>query len=97
MTAPKIPTGQDLIVKFERIGRTGSTPEAALTVHVPANLATDPDRIAEVLSRHVDRHLRSSYFTLSVDLATGEVLIEGGRFGRGQILVAQPAGEERAT
>lgn len=83
----------DLIVKFERIGRTGTTPEAALTVHVPANLATDADRVAEVLYRHCRRHLASRWFDITVDLDGGEVLIEGGRFGKGKILVAS----ERAS
>jgi len=78
----------DLIVKFERIGRTGTTPEAALTVHVPANLAEDPDKVAHMLFRHCRRHLLSREFNVRVDLERQEVLIDGGRFGRGEILVA---------
>lgn len=89
MTAPT--SAADLIVKFERIGRTGSTPEAALTVHVPANLATDADSVAEVLYLHCKQHLASRWFDVSVDLESGEVLIEGGRFGKGRILVAAEA------
>jgi hypothetical protein len=78
----------DLIVKFERIGRTGTTPKAALTVHVPANLAGDPDKVAYMLFTHCRRHLASREFNVTVDLEAREVLIDGGRFGRGQILEA---------
>lgn len=78
----------DLIVKFERIGRTGTTPEAALTVHVPENLADNPDKVAHMLFRHCRRHLMSREFSVSVDLEARQVLIDGGRFGRGEILVA---------
>lgn len=78
----------DLIVKFERIGRTGTTPEAALTVHVPENLANDRDKMAHMLFTHCRRYLVSHYFSVSVDLEAHQVLIEGGRFGRGEILVA---------
>lgn len=80
----------DLIVKFERIGRTGSTPEAALTVHVPAHFADDPERVAEYLYSHVRRHLASRCFDVSVDFEADKVYIEGGRFGRGDILRPHP-------
>lgn len=85
----------DLIVKFERIGRSGTTPEAALTVHVPANFADDEQRVAEYLYVHCKRHLASREFSISVDLEDGEVRIEGGRFGRGTILEAKPVGPPR--
>lgn len=93
MTAPtpNAALAQDLIVKFERIGRTGTTPEAALTVHVPANLARDADRVAEVLYLHCKRHLLSRDFEITVDLEQGDVFIEFGRFGKGRILVATEA------
>lgn len=78
----------DLVVKFERIGRTGTTPEAALTVHVPENLADNPDLIAHTIYRHCRRYLVSREFSVSVDMEEREVLIDGGRFGRGKILVA---------
>jgi hypothetical protein len=78
----------DLIVKFERIGRTGTTPEAALTVHVPENLADDLDKVAHLLFTHCRRHLLSREFNVSVDLERREVLIDGGRFGKGEILMA---------
>jgi hypothetical protein len=78
----------DLIVKFERIGRTGTTPEAALTVHVPENLAGDPDKVAHLLFRHCRRYLLSREFSVSVDMEDRKVWIDGGRFGTGSILVA---------
>lgn len=80
--------GADLIVKFERIGRTGTTPEAALTVHIPANLTTDVDKIAHVLYKHCGRYLTSSDYDVFVDLTEGAVRISGGRFGKGTILAA---------
>lgn len=79
----------DLIVKFERIGRTGTTPEAALTVHVPAQFADDADRVAEYLYVHCKRHLLSNDFEVTVDLEEGKVSLEYGRFGTGRILVAE--------
>ncbi len=82
----------DLIVKFERIGRTGTTPEAALTVHVPAHFADNADRVAEVLYAHVRRHLNSRDFEVTVDLEEGNVYIEYGRFGKGKILLASSGG-----
>lgn len=90
MTAPtpNAELAQDLIVKFERIGRTGTTPEAALTVHVPAHFADDAERVAEVLYAHCRRHLASRFFDVSVDMESGQVFIEGGRFGKGRILTA---------
>jgi hypothetical protein len=78
----------DLIVKFDRIGRTGTTPEAALTVHVPENLASDPDKVAHLLFRHCRRYLMSREFSVSVDMEDRKVWIDGGRFGTGSILVA---------
>lgn len=78
----------DLIVKFERIGRTGTTPEAALTVHVPENLADDPDKVAHMLFQHCRRYLLSREFNVSVDLEEGTVSIDYGRFGKGSIKVA---------
>jgi len=78
----------DLIVKFERIGRTGTTPEAALTVHVPENLADDPDKVAQLLWTHCRRHLLSRDFQVSVDLDDMTVSLDGGRYGKGKILVA---------
>lgn len=81
-------TAADLIVKFERIGRTGTTPEAALTVHVPQHFADDADRVAYLLFTHCKRYLMSREFSVDVDLEAGEVLIDGGRFGKGQILTA---------
>lgn len=78
----------DLIVKFERIGRSGTTPIEALTVHVPENLADDPDRVAHLLFRHCRRHLLSREFNVDVDLEAGTVAIDGGRYGRGTILRA---------
>jgi hypothetical protein len=86
----------DLIVKFERIGRSGNTPEAALTVHVPASFADDEDRVADYLYAHCKRHLVSREFTVSVDLEIGEVRIDGGRFGKGEILVARRIGPPHA-
>lgn len=83
----------DLIVKFERIGRTGTTPEAGLTVHIPANLAEDPDGMAHLLFKHCRRYLMSREFNVSVDMESREVLIDGGRFGRGQILTADDGGD----
>lgn len=90
VSAPNAALARDLIVKFERIGRTGTTPEAALTIHIPAHLATDADRIAEVLYLHCKRHLLSRDFEITVDMESGEVFIEFGRFGKGRILVAEP-------
>lgn len=81
--------GADLIVKFDRIGRTGTTPEAALTVHVPANLTDRADRIADMLYAHCKRHLVSRDFEITVDLENAKVFIEYGRFGKGRILVAE--------
>jgi len=88
--------GRDLIVKFERIGRSGRTPEAALTVHVPATFADDEQRVAEYLYAHCKRHILSSAFSVSVDLEVGEVRIEGGRYGKGQILAARRIGPPHA-
>jgi hypothetical protein len=79
----------ELTVKFERIGRSGTTPTAALTVHVPENLADDPDKVAHLLFRHCRRHLLSREFGVEVDLEAGTVAIDGGRFGTGTILRAQ--------
>lgn len=79
----------DLIIKFERIGRTGTTPEAALTLHVPEHLANDPDKVAHLVFRHARRHLISSEFGVSVDLEKGSVSLEGGRFRSGEILIAE--------
>jgi len=78
----------DLIIKFDRIGRSGTTPEAALTLHVPEAFADDPQRIAEFVFPHVRRHLVSSEFMVTVDLEKRAVLIDGGRFGGGRILEA---------
>jgi hypothetical protein len=78
--------GGDLIVRFERIGRTGTTPEAALTVHVPAHFSDSADRVAEYLYAHCRRHVVSKCFDVLVDLEAGQVFIEGGRFGKGRIL-----------
>jgi hypothetical protein len=86
----------DLIVKFERIGRSGTTPEAALTVHVPATFADDENRVADYLYDHCKRYLNSRDFSISVDLEVGEVRIEGGRFGKGSILVARRIGPPHA-
>lgn len=79
----------DLIIKFERIGRTGTTPEAALTLHVPEQYADDVDRIAYLAYTHCRRHMLSRDFVVSVDLDAGTVSLDGGRYGRGAILTAE--------
>jgi hypothetical protein len=81
-TAQPVP---DLLIKFERIGRTGTTPEAALTLHVPAHLAGNADRVAELAYAHCRRHLNSRGFEVTVDLEEGTVFIQFGRFGTGRI------------
>lgn len=86
----------DLIVRFERIGRSGTTPEAALTVHVPASFSGDEQRVAEYLYDHCKRHLVSREFTVSVDLEVGEVRLDGGRYGKGDILEAKLIGPPHA-
>jgi hypothetical protein len=79
-----------MIVKFDRIGRTGTTPEAALTVTVPeAAVNGGPDAIAAFLYRHVGKYLVSRDYNVSVDLSAGRVFIAGGRFGGGVIEEAQ--------
>jgi hypothetical protein len=85
LPVPNSENPSDLLIKFHRIGRTGTTPEAALTLHVPARLAADPDRVAEVAHAHCRRHLNSRFFDIDVDFETDEVLIDYGRFGRGRI------------
>lgn len=75
----------DLLIKFERIGRTGATPEAALTLHVPTHLAVDADQVAEVVYLHCKRHLMSRDFEVTVNLEDDTVFLEYGRFGRGRI------------
>jgi len=74
-----------MIVKFDRIGRTGTTPPAALEVTIPARVTKDPDAIAEFLHGYVGRFLLSRDYEVSVDLGSDRVWIAGGRFGQGVI------------
>jgi hypothetical protein len=79
----------DLIIKFERIGRTGTTPEAALTLHVPEQYADNADRIAYLAYMHCRGHLLSRDFNVTVDLDAGTISLDGGRYGRGTILTSE--------
>jgi hypothetical protein len=73
----------DLLIEFNRIGRRSEP--AALTVYVPNNAAQDPDAVAAMVHKHARRYLASQHFSVSVDLATGVVLLEAGRYGVGTI------------
>jgi hypothetical protein len=79
----------DLIIKFERIGRSGTTPADRLTLTIPAEHAGDPDKVAHLVFRHARRNLVSSEFGVTVDLDAGTVSLEGGRYGRGTIAKAE--------
>ena len=76
-------------IKFERIGRTGTTPAAALTLDVgPCETEDQRDQAAETAFRHVRKHLASRDGSVVIDFDLGEVTIEGGRFGRGKLVSA---------
>jgi hypothetical protein len=86
-----------LLVEFVRVGRN----------HYVAPLSCQFDRtdeesfnhLVDAIYKHADRHLISRAYHVDVllDPATGigEVLIDGGRFGRGTIS-PQPEGEPDA-
>lgn len=85
----KVYVPRKAVVDFERIGRTGSTPAAALHVEVTGANADDAQIIAETLYGHVGKHLRSREYSISVDLPGGMVYIEGGRFGKGTVKIEE--------
>lgn len=73
-----------MIVKFSRIGRTGSAPESALTVKdIPDNITAND--LAELLYGYVGKFLLSRDYWVDVDLGADRVFIAGGRFGQGVI------------
>lgn len=75
-----------MIAKFERIGRTGTTPPAALEVKIPTEaVKAGAEAIAEFLHGYVGRFLISRDYEVGVNLLADRVWIAGGRFGQGVI------------
>jgi len=68
------------VIHFERIGREHDL--------APLDVSGSPDDIAEQVYRFARKHLASGFFAVSVDMASGVVWIEGGRFGKGQLTEA---------
>jgi hypothetical protein len=88
-TPPEIPATSEIKakgyrVKFDRIGRTGTTPGSQLDLFIP--MLTDMDAPADWLERkirdHVKKFLTSSYFEVTVDITGLCGSIEFGRFGK---------------
>lgn len=76
-----------VVVEFERIGRRRDVP--SITVE-----STDPDVIAERVYRHAGAFLASRAFDVEVGMradGTGDVFIDGGRFGRGTLAPVAPS------
>lgn len=70
-------------VAFGRVGRHESIP--SLDVLVPAAEAWNTSNVlAEAVHAHVRRYLNSTWYTITVDLTYGRVLIQDGRFGEGK-------------
>jgi len=70
----------DIVVTFERVGRS-----YGVVVTLDGKLANDPDELRRLLRQQVRKHIASKEFELWIDYDLGDVLIDGGRFGRGKI------------
>lgn len=73
----------DIVVTFDRIGARWTGP--ALILRLGPGLAADAEALGAAIRKHVRRHLASREFELWIDYDLGDVLIDGGRFGRGKI------------
>lgn len=86
-----------LLVEFVRIGRNHHV--APLSCQFDHTDEESFNRLVDNIYRHADRHVRSREYHVDVflDPATGigEVIIDGGRFGRGTIS-PQPEGDADA-
>lgn len=69
-----------MIINFDRIGRNHNVDP--LTVDDSAA----PDAVAEAVWGYARRFLTSHDFDVAVDLSSGVISIEWGRFGRGVIV-----------
>jgi hypothetical protein len=73
-------------IVFERIGRTGSTPAAKLTLDIgPCETEQQRDAAVDIAFLHVQRNLASRDAGVWLDFDAMTVEIDGGRFGRGRI------------
>lgn len=70
----------DIVVTFGRVGRS-----YGVVVTLDGKLASDPDELRRLLRQQVRKHIASREFELWIDYDLGDVLIDGGRFGRGKI------------
>lgn len=71
---------------FDRLGRSRLPDALTVRLTIPdIDSEEDRDYAAEVLYRHCKRYLASSEFTVTVDFSTGQVWVDGGRFGRGRL------------
>lgn len=71
-------------VHFDRIGRSYRD-------RTERFVARDADDLAEQIFRFARRHLTSRDFQVLVDLKTGRVTIDAGRFGTGTVLGSEEA------
>lgn len=78
------PSAEKDAVRFERIGRNHYVPDMPIAGDV-----ADLDNVAEQVWEHARGHLGSRFFDVAV-LDDGRVLIEGGRFGCGQVTRVVP-------
>lgn len=80
-------SNENAFVEFERIGRKHSVPNMPVAGD-PGDLGS----VAEQAHNHARTYLGSRWFDITVT-DSGAVLIEGGRFGRGRLVVVNSSKE----